>query len=92
MTYNPMYSRQRADFVAAVEAEVQPLVDEARSYAEVAESYAETTFPEVHSATFAAIPSITGRALVTVAADETNGGLSSIYYYDGTGLLWIPTV
>lgn len=29
MTYTPMYSRQRADFVAATEAEVQPLVDAA---------------------------------------------------------------
>lgn len=34
MTYNPMYSRQRADFVAAVTAEVQPLVDEAQAWAE----------------------------------------------------------
>ena len=31
MTYTPMYSRQRADFVAAVEAEVQPLVDAAET-------------------------------------------------------------
>jgi len=34
MTYNPMYSRQRADFVAATEAEVQPLVDLAQAWAE----------------------------------------------------------
>lgn len=31
MTYNPMYSRQRADFVAAVAADVQPLVDQAET-------------------------------------------------------------
>lgn len=34
MAYSPMYSRQRADFVAAVTADVQPLVDEAQSWAE----------------------------------------------------------
>lgn len=31
MTYNPMYSRQRADFVAAVTADAQPLVDAAEA-------------------------------------------------------------
>lgn len=34
MTYSPMYSRQRADFVAATEAAVQPLVDTAAAWAE----------------------------------------------------------
>ncbi len=34
MTYSPMYSRQRADFVAATEAAVQPLVDSAAAWAE----------------------------------------------------------
>lgn len=48
---------------------------------------------EIHSLTFADIPQqIIGRALVTVAADETNDGLSSLYYFDGAALFWIPLV
>ena len=34
MTYSPMYSRQREDFVAAVMADVQPLIDQAAAWAE----------------------------------------------------------
>lgn len=40
MTFSPMYSRQREEFVQAVTAEVQPLVDQAAQSAALAASYA----------------------------------------------------
>ena len=43
MTYSPMYSRQRADFVAATEAQVQPLV----TAAEAAQAGAEEARDQV---------------------------------------------
>jgi hypothetical protein len=45
MTYSPMYSRQREDFVQAVTAEVQPLVDQAELAAALAAAWAEGTLP-----------------------------------------------
>ena len=46
----------------------------------------------INAETFANIPEITGVALVNVASDETNGNLSTLYFYDGTNLNWIPRV
>lgn len=47
---------------------------------------------EIHAQTYSEIPTINGRAFVSVAADETNDGLSSLYYHDESGLHWIPLV
>ncbi len=46
----------------------------------------------IESPDYASIPSITGKAIVSVDSDEFNDGLTSLFYYDGTTLLWIPTV
>lgn len=46
----------------------------------------------INASTFADIPEITSQALVNVIADETNAGLSTIYFYNGATLNWIPSV
>lgn len=46
----------------------------------------------VTSATFAAIPTLTISCFVFVAADETNDNLPTVYFFDGSGLQWIPSV
>lgn len=44
------------------------------------------------AATFAAIPTLTTPCFVLVAEDETNDGLPTVYFYDGSGLQWLPSV
>jgi len=46
----------------------------------------------VDSATYAAIPALTTSCFVFVAADETNDNLPTVYFFDGSGLQWLPSV
>lgn len=43
-------------------------------------------------ATFASIPALTKPSFVYVQTDETNGAQSTVYFYNGTSLQWLPTV
>lgn len=43
-------------------------------------------------ATFADIVMPTVKAFVQVEADETNAGQSTLYFFDGTALQWLPSV
>lgn len=45
------------------------------------------------SATYASIPSQTigTYKMILVLSDETNGNIPTLYFYDGTGLQWLPT-
>lgn len=81
MTYTPMYSRQRADFVAAVEAEVQPLVTQA----EAAQTAAETARDEAIAAPLEPTIAALGQA--------TDGGITALsdavaYVENGISLDW----
>jgi hypothetical protein len=44
------------------------------------------------AATFATIPPLTTPCFVFVAEDETNDGLPTVYFYDGSSLQWLPSV
>jgi len=43
------------------------------------------------ASTFATISASTKKRIVLVTADETNGGVATIYFYTGTNLKWIVT-
>jgi len=62
----------------------------ATAQAAIATNKAESI--RVDAATFATIPTLTTSCFVFVAADETNGGLPTVYFYDGSGLQWLPSV
>ena len=46
----------------------------------------------VDSATYAAIPTLTTSCFVFVATDETNANLPTVYFFDGSGLQWLPSI
>jgi len=45
----------------------------------------------VDAATFATIPTLTMPCFVFVALDETNDNFPTVYFYDGSGLQWLPS-
>ena len=57
------------------------------------QSVLDTKLNFIVSSTFATIPvQTTGTyKLILVLVDETNGSSPTLYFYDGTGLQWIPT-
>jgi len=57
-----------------------------------AEAAASAASIRVDSATYAAIPALTTSCFVFVAADETNDNLPTVYFFDGSGLQWLPSV
>lgn len=50
------------------------------------------TIQFVDAATSADVPEITGQALIRIAADENNGGFTTLYFQDGDARSWIPMV
>ena len=46
----------------------------------------------IDAETFASIPPLVNSCFVFVDADETNGNLPTVYFFDGTSLQWLPTV
>lgn len=51
-----------------------------------------TVVDSLDAETLAAISASTNIRFVFVAADETNGNLPTVYFYDGSGLQWLPSV
>ena len=56
------------------------------------EASASAASIRVDSATYAAIPTLTVSCFVFVTSDETNGGLPTVYFFDGSDLQWLPSV
>lgn len=50
------------------------------------------TIQFVDAATSADVPEISGQALIRIAADENNGGFTTLYFQDGVARSWIPMV
>lgn len=42
--------------------------------------------------TYASITNPVTNSIIIVTADETNGGLVTLYFYDGTTFNWLPMV
>lgn len=94
MAYSPMYSRQRADFVAAVEADVQPLVDQAEAARD--ETIAAPLTPTIEALTQAVDTGVTSLSGAldyvagSVVLDFTTGyfraGLSVASSFDALGI------
>lgn len=92
MTYSPMYSRQREDFVAAVTADVQPMVTAAEAAQAAAQGILDDTLAAPLTPTIEALSQATAggveslpAALQYVASGMTLDFISG-YYRNGTAL------
>lgn len=78
--------------VIATEKAVLTAADRVQTGLDAAAAAASAASIRVDSATFAAIPTLTTACFVFVAADETNEGLKTVYFFDGSELQWLPSV
>lgn len=80
------------DVIATQENVVATLASQEAAASSEANAAASAASIRVDSATFATIPTLITPCLVFVEVDETNDGLPTIYFYDGSGLQWLPSV